>query len=505
MADGERRRRLLPRRGSDRSRRRLVHLGLRARITTVFGLGALALSLLITSITYFMTSSSIVTQDEHSFELQAIANATSLETSVYARDPSILVANMVDLSDEFRSTTSYSLIYVTSLDLWYATYPLKFYKEDLPESLRALTLTGKAVEQTFIFRGMPYFGVGIAIPAGAYYFGVFSLDAANRTRHVLLASLIAAAAVTTLLGAALGRWAAGRTLRPLRDVSQAASSIASGMLDTRLETVDARDLAMLTSSFNRMADRLQQRIERDARFTSDVSHELRSPLTTLATSLSVIESRREELPERAQRALDLLGTEVRRFQRMVRDLLEISRFDARSADFAPTPVEIGDLVRHAVSPTDHVPVPVIISPEDDHRELVVDKRRIERVFGNLLENADRYAGGVAQVVVETSDHFVRVCVDDSGPGIPPADRDRIFERFARGPGTAGSRGAGSGTGLGLALVQEHVRLHGGRVWVTDAPTGGARFVVELPISQAAERSGSDTSGSSSDTGRRGDR
>jgi signal transduction histidine kinase len=235
-----------------------------------------------------------------------------------------------------------------------------------------------------------------------------------------------------------------------------------------------------------MADRLQQRIERDARFTSDVSHELRSPLTTLATSLSVIESRRDELPERAQRALDLLSTEVRRFQRMVRDLLEISRFDARSADFATSPVEIGDLVRHAVAPAGHAPLPVSINPADDHREFSVDKRRIERVFGNLIENADRYAGGVTEIVVETSDHSVRVCVDDSGPGIPPADRDRIFERFARGPGTAGSRGAGVGTGLGLALVQEHVRLHGGRVWVTDSPTGGARFVVELPLSQTGE-------------------
>ena len=95
---------------------------------------------------------------------------------------------------------------------------------------------------------------------------------------------------------------------------------------------------------------------------------------------------------------------------------------------------------------------------------------------------------MTEIVVETGDHSVRVCVDDSGPGIPPADRDRIFERFARGPGTAGSRGAGVGTGLGLALVQEHVRLHGGRVWVTDSPTGGARFVVELPLSQGGEES-----------------
>ncbi|MGP8163202.1 MAG: ATP-binding protein [Acidimicrobiales bacterium] len=487
MPDGERLRRLLSHRGVHPRRGRIVRFGLRARITAGFALGALVLSLLITSITYFTTSSSIVAQDEHSFELQALANATSLHESVYARDPAILLGNVFGLSDELRSSTSYSLIYLNSIDTWVASSPVTFSQNNLPASLRTMTLSGRAVEQTFSFHGAPHFGVGIALPLGAYYFGVFSLSNATATLHVLLASLVAAAVVTTLLGAALGRWAAGRTLRPLHDVSLAASAIASGMLDTRLETVDERDLATLTLSFNRMADRLQERIERDARFTSDVSHELRSPLTTLATSLSVIESRREELPERAQRALDLLGAEVRRFQRMVRDLLEISRFDARSADFATEPVEIGDLVRHAVAPVGHDPVPVKIDPEDDHRELVVDKRRIERVFGNLIENADRYAGGVTQVVVETGDHFVRVSVDDAGPGIPPADRDRIFERFARGAGTAGSRGAGAGTGLGLALVQEHVRLHGGRVWVTDAPTGGARFVVELPVSRSAVR------------------
>jgi signal transduction histidine kinase len=489
MPTGDRLRRLVGRRGTHPAQRRIGRFGLRARITAGFAFGALVLSLLITSITYFTTSSSIVAQDKRSLELQALANATSLYESVYARGPEIVLPNVIGLSDELRSPTSYSLIYVDSLRAWFGSSPFTFSMGDLPVSLRAMTLHGTSAEQMFSFHGTPHFAVGIALPLGAYYFGVFSLSQATDTLHVLLASLIAAAVVTTLLGAALGRWAAGRTLRPLRDVSQAASSIASGMLDTRLETVDARDLASLTLSFNRMADRLQQRIERDARFTSDVSHELRSPLTTLATSLSVIESRRDELPERAQRALDLLGAEVRRFQRMVRDLLEISRFDARSADFAAESVEVGDLLRHAFAPAGHEPVPVRMDPADDHRELLVDKRRIERIFGNLIENADRYAGGVTQVTVETGDHFVRVFVDDSGPGIPPADRDRVFERFARGAGTAGSRGAGAGTGLGLALVQEHVRLHGGRVWATDSPSGGARFIVELPISLLAPGDG----------------
>ena len=178
------------------------------------------------------------------------------------------------------------------------------------------------------------------------------------------------------------------------------------MLDTRLETADARDLAVLTSSFNRMADRLQQRIERDARFTSDVSHELRSPLTTLAAALSVIEARKDEMPERSRHALELLAAEVRRFQRMVADLLEISRYDSRSTDFEPMSVEIGELIRHASTPLGHSAIPISIEPESDHQLVFVDKRRIERVLSNLIENADRYAGGVTGVSVESEDGFV---------------------------------------------------------------------------------------------------
>ena len=482
MPDGERLRRLIPRakrRGKKRTRSRF---GLRARITAGFAFGALVLAVLITSITYLTTRSSIVGQDERSFEAQAITNASTVRPGIFARQPTIAVGNAIAVLDELHSSTSFSLVYIAgAVDEWFSSSPTSFTYKDLPPSLLETTFTGVSSEQVFPFNGAPTFGVGIALPGGSRYFAAFNMSQSSDNLRALLASLIAASIVTTVLAALLGRWVAGRALRPLRDVSQAALAIASGMFDTRLRGEDDRDLAVLTSSFNRMADRLQQRIERDARFTSDVSHELRSPLTTLATALSVIEARRDDLPERAQSALDLLATEVRRFQRMVRDLLEISRYDSRSADFEPTPVEVGDLIRHAVAPAGHAPIPLEVDPSVDHQMVLVDKRRMERVFGNLIENADRYAGGPTGVVVSASDAFVRVAVDDAGPGIPDKDRDRIFERFARGSADVGARGKGAGTGLGLALVHEHVRLHGGRAFVTDSPAGGARFVVELPI------------------------
>jgi two-component system, OmpR family, sensor histidine kinase MtrB len=477
---GERLRRVVSPKDAER-RRPFARLGLRARITASFAFGALALAILISTITYIKTSSSIVGGDEHSFELQAIANATAARGIVFARDQNAELASAVTLVDDLRSTTSFALVYLGDSQAWFSSSPASFTYEQLPLSLRDDTIAGLSSEQTFTFDGAPMYGVGIALPAAARFFAVYNMSSASDNLHALLATLIAAGIVTTALGAVLGRWAAGRALRPLRDVSQAALAIAGGMLDTRLETADARDLAALTSSFNRMADRLQQRIESDARFTSDVSHELRSPLTTLAAALSVIEARKDEMPERSQHALDLLAAEVRRFQRMVGDLLEISRYDSRSADFEPSPAEIGELVRRAAAPSSHSAIPISIDPESDHQLVFVDKRRIERVLSNLIENADRYAGGVTKVSVESEDGFVRVLVDDAGPGVPEPDRTRIFERFTRGSSVAGSRGAGVGSGLGLALVREHVRLHGGRVFVTDAPSGGARFVVEIPV------------------------
>ncbi len=217
---------------------------------------------------------------------------------------------------------------------------------------------------------------------------------------MLATTLIVAGVVTTLLGAGLGRFASRRSLRPLTDVSRAAVAIAGGQLDTRLpsETTDP-DLEGLTTSFNAMVDQIQSRIEREARFNSDVSHELRSPLTTLAASLEVLERDLAELPPRAQRALQLLGEDLRRFQRMVGDLLEMSRADAGSMDVFLDEVNVGELVRRAVEAGvrtlgEGATAPEVhITPDLEMVHVGVDKRRFERVMTNLLENAENYGGG----------------------------------------------------------------------------------------------------------------
>jgi signal transduction histidine kinase len=193
-------------------------------------------------------------------------------------------------------------------------------------------------------------GVGIPLEdSTAAYFEFSDLSDANTTLRNVGLSLLFGGMITTLAGALTGMIAAKRAIRPLGDAAQAAKAIAGGRLDTRLENTDDHDLQLLSTAFNDMAEALQNRVERDARFASDVSHELRSPLMTLAASVEVMQARREEMPERAQAALDLLVGDVSRFQGLVEDLLEISRFDAGAIRLHLEDLLVAEFVRQAVA------------------------------------------------------------------------------------------------------------------------------------------------------------
>ena len=453
-------------------------LGLRARVTTAFALGALALSSALAGLGYVAVRTSIVNQQLASMRHQALANAVLLRGELRA---TAYIPLMITTLDSGPDTGS--LVY--SDGHWYPS-AATLSPSELPKALRTSVLAGSPSQQLIRFHGSTQLAVGVPIPpennnspGTTAYFEIFSLADLNRTLHTLLAALTIAALITTVAGAILGRWAAARALRPLHETTRAALAIAGGNLNTRLESAHFADLAALAAAFNHMVDQLQERIEREARFSSDVNHELRSPLTTLANSLSVLEARREELPPKALQALDLLGAEVRRFRRLVDELLEISRLDAATGDLSRDEVTIGALVEHTVRATG-TDVPIQFAPGIASRHILVDKRRFERIFANLFENARRYAGSATLLAVEDHGSLVRFVVEDAGPGIAPEERDRIFERFSRG--TSGRRrGLGDGTGLGLAIVAQHVKQHGGRVWVEDRPGGGARFIVELPF------------------------
>jgi two-component system, OmpR family, sensor histidine kinase MtrB len=462
-------------------------LGLRARVTAAFALGALGLSLLMSLLTYTLASTYLIRQREASAMRQAFVNARLVQAGLRS---ATAVPELLDALE--TPATSESVL--AHRGSWFASNPLQVSWEELPTRLRDRVQGGKPARQRFRVHDAPRLVVGVPLPAaGAAYFEVFALDELDRTLRVLTGSLAAGAVVTVLLGVGVGRWISGQALRPLAEVGAAARSISQGRLDTRLEPADDADLRVLVASFNDMADALEQRIERDARFASDVSHELRSPLTTLATAVAVLHARRAELAPAAGETVELLRAEVERFQRMVLDLLEISRMDAGVAELALEEVRLAELVRRVVGAARSAtpgepssgaatgPPPVELASVEA-AELVIraDKRRLERVVANLVENAETHGGGLAGIALVRAGDRVRLLVDDQGPGVAEAHRTRVFERFSRAPAAAGSRRDAGGVGLGLALVAEHVRLHGGRIWVEERPGGGARFVVELP-------------------------
>ncbi len=466
------------------------NLGLRARVTATFAIGAFALSTIMAGITYFAARQSFLNERQGADQRQAFANASLIRNALRSSGPQ--AGQLIGSVD----TLPGSLSVLHTGGKWYET-SISVGQSAIPQQLRSMVLDGTPAYQFFSLGDTPQIVIGVPLPAEhAAYFEVFSLDELASTLRTLAFALAAAALVTTLAGAALGRWASGRALRPLTGVTEAAVAIAGGQLDTRVEAGDDVDLQELASAFNRMTGNLQERIEREARFTSDVSHELRSPLTTLSATVGVLEGHRDELSVRARSALDLLDGDLKRFTRMVDDLLEISRFDAGSAELSLDEVDPGELVSRAVGASAPVgedghraPVvfPVEIEPGVEGLRLRVDKRRFERVMANLVENATLYAGGVTRVVVARYPEVgvparsIRVIVEDQGPGVPPPDRHHLFERFYRGS-RAGRRESSEGTGLGLSLVAEHVRLHGGSIWIEDAPVRGSRFVIELPLS-----------------------
>jgi two-component system sensor histidine kinase MtrB len=455
---------------------------LRSRILLTFGLGALMLSALLSVTTYNLAQSNLTDQRDRASIDRAYADARRL---------------LADLRSEPTSTQGL-------LDRLGADRPLLNYRGTWtlsdarfgPDVLPSL-LTERVLEDQIPARMLmevddeTVLAIGIPLPeVDAAYFEFASFAEIGSTLRSVQLSLLFASVITTISGIAFGTLAARRAVKPLTAASQAAKAIAGGRLGTRLEAADDPDLKVLTDSFNDMASALELRVDRDARFASDVSHELRSPLMTLSASVEVMQARRDEMPERAQAALDLLVADVARFQGLVEDLLEISRFDAGAIRLHNEELLVAEFVRHAVAVSSLPATPVTTTDRAEGLILNGDRRRLARVVANLIDNARIHGGGDITVEVEEADgddtpvSAVWIIVEDHGTGVLAEERQIVFERFARG-GVAGRRAGSEGAGLGLALVDEHVRLHGGRVWVEDRQDGepGARFVIELPAEE----------------------
>jgi signal transduction histidine kinase len=454
---------------------RRLRLGLTLRLTLTFAVGALLLSTAVALGSYVFTATFLVHEQERTALHQTYLNAAIVRGRLLG--PQADVPGILDALTTGSSTNT--IIYNDGR--WYSS-SLLVSRDALPATVRRTTLSGSVVRTWTRIGHSPELIIGVPLPAAdSAYFQAFDESSLRHTLFVLQSVLLAAASAATAAGAGIGWWASRRLTAPLRAVAAAARRLAAGNLDTSLPEESDRELTGLVESFNTMVATLRERIQRDARFAADVSHELRSPLTTLTTSLSVLQGRRDELSDRARAALDLLGTELARFERLVEDLLEISRADTNASDQEREPVRVGELVLNVLEQQRYADISADLDSSALEAVVAGDKRRLQQVLSNLLDNAAAYAGGATQVSARATDRTVTVFVDDAGPGVATEERQLVFDRFARGR-NATRRGSQAGSGLGLALVAEHVRAHGGRVWVTDAPTGGARFAVELPRS-----------------------
>jgi two-component system sensor histidine kinase MtrB len=442
-------------------------LGLRRRIALSYGLGALLLSAVVALVLWAVVADYLQGQRTRLGTVEALSSAQIVQEGL-ARSPRV--------SQPLEAATSPAVEGVVRYGGDWYTSTLAVEPADLPDGLRQDALQGRTVRQRVDVRGVPHLVVGVPLDRpGDAYFAVLPLTQLDESLRVIGLLLAGSVVVTAGLAAGLGVWAANRSLRPLVRFTDAASAVARGDRSARLRTKDP-DLAPLAHALNETAAELEERIRRDMRFAGEVSHELRSPVTTMANAVSALVARRPQMTPSAQEAVDVLQEEIDSFRRIADDLLEISIDDSGRGLNAELLV-VAELVQHICERRMCSEV-VDVRSEARQAAVIGDRRRLDRVVGNLVENADTHGRGLVRVAVEASDGTVRIVVEDAGPGVPPELRQRIFERFQRGAGT--SRSESDGAGLGLALVARHVALHSGEVHVEERPGGGARFVVTLP-------------------------
>jgi two-component system sensor histidine kinase MtrB len=280
-------------------------------------------------------------------------------------------------------------------------------------------------------------------------------------------------------------------VKPVRVAARTAQRLSAGLLDQRMVVNGEDDLALLAASFNQMATNLQRQIVRleemsrlQRRFTSDVSHELRTPLTTVRMAADLIFAEREQFDPAVARSAELLQAELDRFEGLLTDLLEISRFDAGFAMLDAEPTDLVPVVHRVVERLDglaaRLGVPLLLRAPDVPVIAEVDPRRVERILRNLVGNAVEHGEGrPVEVVLAVDDQAVAITVRDHGVGLKPGEEKLVFNRFWRADQSR-ARQTG-GTGLGLSISLEDARLHGGWLEAWGATGQGAQFRLTLPV------------------------
>jgi two-component system sensor histidine kinase MtrB len=344
--------------------------------------------------------------------------------------------------------------------------------------------------------------LAVGVPLGGYYqlYYVFPFTQQQATlllvQRILVGVGLALVALLAAIASLVTRW----VVLPVRHAAQAAQRVSDGHLGERMQVRGVDDLAALATSFNGMAGSLQGKLREleelshvQRRFVSDVSHELRTPLATIKMAAEILFEARAELDAAAGRSVELLQSQLERFESLLVDLLEISRFDAGAATLEADLVDMCDLVRRSADDAQQLAerrggrIEFRLPATGCFAE--ADRRRVERILRNMLVNAVEHGEGKDVVVTTAIDSdAVAVSVRDYGVGLRPGEELKVFDRFWRAdPARARTIG---GSGLGLAISLEDARLHGGWLQAWGERGKGSVFRLTLPRVAGAELAGS---------------
>jgi two-component system, OmpR family, sensor histidine kinase MtrB len=343
--------------------------------------------------------------------------------------------------------------------------------------------------------------LAVGAPLGDYQlYYLFPLDQEQQTLQLLQRTLAAVGLALVLLLAAIASLVTRWVVIPLREAAQAAERLTGGHLEERMPVHGTDDLARLGTSFNQMARSLQDKIAElqelskvQRQFVSDVSHELRTPLTTVRIAADVLFEAKGQLGEAEARSAELLQSQLERFEALLVDLLEISRYDANAATLETEQVDIRDLVLRAVADSQQIAErrgsAVELRLPGGPCIADVDGRRVERVLRNLIVNAVEHGEGKDILISAATDRYaVAIAVRDYGVGLRPGEETMVFDRFWRAdPARARTSG---GTGLGLSIALEDARLHGGWLQAWGEVGKGSVFRLTLPRCVGEEMQGS---------------
>jgi two-component system sensor histidine kinase MtrB len=367
----------------------------------------------------------------------------------------------------------------------------------VPPELQSLVQRGRIASQyvTVDFRGEQAKALMLGTPTdssipGLELYLVYPLTAEEQTLGIMRGIVATAGLAIIVLSAAIAWIVARQVVLPVRQAASIAQRFANGHLKERMVIRGEDDVARLAMAFNDMAQSLSDQITQleefgdlQKRFTSDVSHELRTPLTTVRMAADIISDSAADLDAPAKRAVELLESELDRFESLLTDLLEVSRHDAGMAELATAEMDVRTSVADSVGTVAHIAeaagVEVEVDMPDEPVMAEVDSRRVERILRNLVANAlDHSESKPVKVTLRCSDAALAVSVRDHGVGLKPGEETRVFNRFWRADPSRVRRSGG--TGLGLAIALEDAKLHGGRLDCWGSPGEGSCFRLTIP-------------------------